>query len=72
MGKTIAQALQEEAGVKALRMALIRQLRKRFGEVPAATVQTIEAAEGTVQLDHWLDRFATAKSLREVGIGSST
>ena len=72
MGKTIAQALQEDSGVKALRMALIRLLRKRFGEVPAATVQTIDAAEDTAQLDHWLDRFATAKSLRDVGIGSAT
>ena len=72
MRQTIAPALQEEAGVKALRKALIRLLRKRFGQVPAATVQTIEAAEDIAQLDHWLDRFATAKSLREVGIGSAT
>ena len=76
MGKTIAQELEErgmERGeLHARRATLIRQLRKRFRDLPAEIVQTIEATEDIAQLDQWLDRFATAKSLREVGIGSST
>ena len=60
MGKTIAQALQEEAGVNALRKALIRLLRKRFGEVPAEGVQKVEATEDTDQLYEWLERVVTA------------
>ena len=80
MGKTIAQELEErgiERGMergelRARQTTLIRQLRKRFRDLPDAIVQTIEATKDIAQLDEWLVRFATAKSLRDVGIGVST
>ena len=76
MGKTIAQDLEErgmERGeLRARQTTLIRLLRKRFRDLSAEIVQTIEATEDIAQLDEWMDRFATAKSLRDVGIGSST
>jgi hypothetical protein len=33
-------------------------------------VRTIETTEDVAQLDEWLDRFATAKTLRDVGIAT--
>ena len=76
MGKTIAQELEErgmERGeLRARQTTLSRQLRKRFRDLSAEVVQTIEATEDIAQLDEWLDRVVTAKSLRDVGIGSST
>ena len=62
----------ERGEFRARQTTLIRQLRKRFRDLSAELVQTIEATEDTAQLDEWLDRVVTAKSLREVGIGSST
>jgi hypothetical protein len=48
-----------------LRGTLLKQLRKRFGEVPDPVRARIEAA-GSAQLDAWLDRVVTAGSLDEV------
>jgi hypothetical protein len=58
----------EKGEVKARRSILIRQLHKRFGELPNEMVLTIEATEDTGQLDGWLERVVTAKNLKEVGI----
>jgi hypothetical protein len=49
---------------------LIRQLRRRFGRVPRATVQLIRATEDTARLDAWLDNFATGQTLADVGIAA--
>lgn len=80
MRRTIAQELKEEGvaeglkegltqgEVRALRQTLLRQLRRRFGIVPTEIVGTIEASKDIEQLDEWLDRFATASTLEEVGI----
>jgi hypothetical protein len=46
----------------------VRLLQQRFGPVPAAVLQTIEATNDSNRLDGWLDRFATARSLREIAI----
>jgi hypothetical protein len=54
------------AGESAL---LLRQLRGRFGELPAAIVARVEAAEPEV-LEVWGDRVLTARSLDEV-LGAS-
>ena len=83
MGKTIAQALMDkgkaegkaegktegkaEAALESRRATLIRQLRKRFRAVPAEVSQTIDRTESVSQLDEWLDRFATATRLEEIG-----
>jgi hypothetical protein len=47
---------------------LVRQLRRRFGRVPRATEQLIRATQDTARLDGWLDNFATAQTLTDVGI----
>jgi hypothetical protein len=49
---------------------LVRQLRLRFGRVPRATEQLIRATQDTARLDAWLDNFATARTLAEVGIAA--
>lgn len=70
--KTIAEALREEGAVRATHKhaakTLLRQLELRFGAMPAETVEIIEHTQSTEQLEQWLDRFATAKTLADVGI----
>jgi hypothetical protein len=51
------------------RMLLLKQLRRRFGDLPSATVARVEAAEPEV-LEAWGEQFATAQSLDEVFGGS--
>ena len=53
--KSYAQEITENA----LRSTLLRQLRRRFGELPPATVRTIETTEDIDRLDAWLDRVVT-------------
>ena len=79
MGKTIAQALKDEGraegkaegkaeGVlESRRATLLRLLRKRFRAVPAEVSLTIDRTNSVSQLDEWLDRFATATELDEIG-----
>jgi hypothetical protein len=68
MRRTIADELKEEGAIKKSQQTLIRQLRRRFGDVPDELVATIRATDDPEQLDEWLDRFATAETLDEVGI----
>ena len=70
MGKTIAEELKEEGMMESRRQMLIRLLRKRFKNVPEEIVRTIEATQDTAALDRWLDNFATAERLADVGIGT--
>jgi hypothetical protein len=46
----------------------LRQLQRRFGEVPAASAAVINATKDVPRLDTWLDRFATAATLEDVAI----
>jgi hypothetical protein len=75
MGQTMAEYLKEEGmkvgEVRALRQALLRQLRKRFPPLPEALVQTIETTEDVDQLNQWIDRVVTAKSLAAMRIGGT-
>ncbi len=78
MGKTIAEDLMEKGHAEGhargqlenARTILIRQLGVRFGELPEKTVAVIQATSDLEQLNTWLDRFAIAKTLEDVGIGS--
>jgi hypothetical protein len=58
--EAIKEGRQEEA-----RRLLLRQLRVRFGELPAATVARIEAAD-LADLERWSERVLGAQTLAEV------
>ena len=47
------------------RAQLLKQLRLRFGELPAAVVARVEAAD-VPELDAWTERFVTASRLEDV------
>ncbi len=47
------------------RTTLLRQLRARFGELPAAAVARIEGA-GVDLLERWGERVLSAKTLHEL------
>jgi len=68
MRRTIADELKEEGAIRNRQQTLIRQLKRRFGDVPDELSSTIRATNDPEQLDEWLDRFATAETLDEVGI----
>jgi hypothetical protein len=68
MGQKIVDMFREQGAVRALREMLLRQLRRRFKEIPAETEQIVANTDDLARLQEWLDRFATAKSLKEVGI----
>jgi hypothetical protein len=80
MGKTIADALRDEGrkegrkleALRTRRSTLLRQLRKRFEDIPMETVEIVETTQSARQLDLWLDRIVTAKSLEEMGIGTES
>lgn len=55
----------ERGQQRALSGALLRLLRKRFGELPGTMVARIKAADAAT-LDSWLDRVLTAATLEEV------
>jgi hypothetical protein len=56
--------------VHSRQQTLVRLLRRRFGRVPRATEQLIRATQEPVRLDGWLDNFATAQTLADVGIAA--
>ncbi len=56
-----------EAAIETRQQTLIRLLRRRFDDLPSEVAQAINATTATEQLDEWLDRFATASSLEEMG-----
>lgn len=72
--QTIAQAIEEEGRLKGLlqgmQETLLRQLRLRFGDLPSGVPEIVQATRDAARLNQWLDRFATAKSLKDVGIGA--
>ena len=68
MRRTIADELKEEGAIRNRQQTLIRLLKRRFGDVPDELSSTIRATNDPAQLDEWLDRFATAETLDEVGI----
>jgi hypothetical protein len=69
MGKTMAEHDRDVARIEHSRSTLLRQLRRRFGEIPDDMVAIIEATKDQGRLEGWLDRFATADRLEDVGVG---
>jgi hypothetical protein len=76
MGKTIAEDLMEKGerrgkkreAVQSRRRILLTLLRKRFGDLPEQMVSAVKSCTNAEVLDSWLERFATAVTLDEVGI----
>ena len=56
---------RDEGRKEGQRDVLLRQLRRRFGELPEATIALVEAAE-PAQLEQWADRILVAATLAEV------
>jgi hypothetical protein len=65
---TIAQAVREEEGLRLRKAILQEQIRERFDVLPANIEQVIAATQDLERLDAWLRRFATAKTLEDIGI----
>ncbi len=70
MGRTIAEAIRAEGDaqgtVRTLQQTLVRMLTLRYGELQGTTEQLIRDTIDFAQLNAWVDRFVTAKSLDEV------
>src|SRR5262249_39945835 len=63
---------KKEGAIEALQKALLEQLEERFGEVSAATRASVKTTSSTKQLRLWMKRFAKAKTLEDVQIGSTS
>ena len=64
----VSQAREEgihQGVVQGERTALLRQLRRRFGELNAETEERVASAE-VDQLNQWLDNVLDARTLDEV------
>jgi hypothetical protein len=76
MGKTIADMFREEGEKEGMQKgkkegkkeALLSQLRLRFRNLPAETVALVESCDDESQLQAWIDAFAKARTLAQVGI----
>ncbi len=83
MGRTIADELidkgreeerkearkkRKEEAVQMRRQILLKQLQRRFGALPSDTVAAIESNKSVEELDAWLERFAEAATLDDMGI----
>ncbi len=68
MRRTMAEKLEEDGAVRFGRQTLLALLGKRFGEVPSDIAATVEMTVDLERLAAWLDRFATATTLEEIGI----
>ena len=78
--RTIAQAMQEEGrrkgrregreegAVQALQQALLRLMQSRFGDLPQEIALTVNRTQDVAQLGSWLDRFAAATTVEDIGI----
>lgn len=71
MGRTMADVHRDEGRAEEARATLLRLLRLRFGALPEAIVVQVEATDELERLNGWLDRFATATALEEIGIDST-
>jgi predicted transposase YdaD len=59
---------EQEGALKAARGMLLLQLRKRFKKVPRKVEARITATTNMQELETWVENFATAASLADVGI----
>ena len=68
-GRTIGLAEGKKKGaIEGSRAILLRLLRRRFKKVPRRVVAHVTAATSMRDLETWLDNFANAAMLDDVGI----
>jgi hypothetical protein len=65
MGKTIADQFREEGELVGKRKLLLRQVRKRFGDVSPTVEERIRSADPDT-LDRWAERILTATTIDEL------
>jgi len=72
MGQTIAEMYidrgKQQGELAMARATLLRQLRKRFKKLPRKVQSRIAATTNLHYLETWLDNFANATTLVDVGI----
>lgn len=69
MTRGIQQGIQEgiqQGLLQGQRNAVLRQMRKRFGDLPADIVATVEAIQEEAQLDTLLDEVITVTTWKEM------
>jgi ABC-type sulfate transport system permease subunit len=71
MGKTIAQALKEEAAIERSRDFLLLLLREQFTTVPDDVVTEVMTATEIHQFDVWGSAFVTARTLADIPFKAS-
>ncbi len=62
---------REEGLVAGKRETLLHLLATKFGTLPGETALRVQAMESPDELDRYLDRLLTAKSLDEMGFGNT-
>ena len=72
MGRTIAEMYLDqgpiEGALQRARTTPLRQLRRRFKRVSRKVEARIAATTNMQELETWLDNFANAETLAQVGI----
>jgi hypothetical protein len=66
----IREDAKQEGVLAGERRALLRQLRTKFGELPQAVVERVNAISSTEVLEALFDRILTATTLDEMGLNS--
>jgi len=69
--KGLKKGLEKGQRVEAVRVrreTLLRLLQKRYHDLPFAVADAVGKTTDVKQLDTWLDRFAIAQSLTDIGI----
>jgi hypothetical protein len=68
MGQTIAEMYIQQGELAMARSTLLRLLRKRFKKLPRKVRSCIAAPTNLRELETWLDNFASARTLADVGM----
>ncbi len=66
--KTAVEEWFEDDEVSQARAMLLRQLSLRFGEVPNELTDRVQSTKAKKTLNTWLERFATATRIEDIGI----
>ncbi|MEM7532391.1 MAG: hypothetical protein AAF639_09450 [Chloroflexota bacterium] len=62
---------REEGVIQTQQQILIRQLQRKFSELPAVVIALIESTNDVARLNEWLDTLWSADSLADMGLTSS-